>query len=76
MHTKGRTAKLGGFHMRDYHLVLADGSERNIRAGSVKVEVNGALSFSSGQQGSASLVVAYAPGQWKAVEVERKDDKG
>jgi hypothetical protein len=30
------------------------------------------LSFSN----NSELVVAYAPGQWKYVEVERLDDKG
>jgi len=67
--------------MRNYHVVLASGAERNIRAKSIAVEESGALSFWSeasleGTESESGIVVAYAPGVWVAVEVERQDDKG
>ncbi len=56
--------------MRNYHVVLADGTERNIKAKDLDV-TGGVLSFVNGNQ----TVCVYAPGTWKAVEVERLDDK-
>jgi len=67
--------------MRNYHVVLASGAERNIKAKSIAVEESGALTFWSeasleGTESESGIVVAYAPGVWVAVEVERQDDKG
>jgi len=56
---------------RNYHIILMDGTERNIRAKSVEVKSNGTLVFSNSE-----LVVAYSAGNWKMVETEQKDDKG
>jgi len=62
--------------MRNYHLVLEDGTERNIRAEHLRV-VDGVLEFKNGtQEQGFELVCAYAAGTWKYVEVERLDDKG
>ena len=68
--------------MRNYHVVLADGTERNIRAGDIHT-VNGVLEFrnndtraSGSQEKGYELVCAYAAGAWTSVEVERLDDKG
>jgi hypothetical protein len=57
---------------RNFHLVLVDGSERNVRAREVSVDDTGALHLSNEKE----TQVIYAPGQWKMVEVEQKDDKG
>ncbi len=65
--------------MRNYHVTLTDGSERNVKAKLVTISANGALQFfnDAGKDGSyADLVCAYASGTWAAVEVERLDDKG
>lgn len=58
--------------LRNYHVVQADGQERNVRAQDVDVRPNGELVFSNGQE----LVVMYGSGEWKYVEVERQDDRG
>jgi hypothetical protein len=57
--------------LRNYHVVLHDGTERNVRAKEVDID-EGVLSFTNGTQ----LQVAYAPGMWRMVETEQKDDKG
>ena len=67
--------------MRNYHVLLANGNERNINAKSVDVDPSGALIFLSelsieSTESEASIVVAYAHGTWVGVEVERQDDKG
>lgn len=69
--------------MRNFHVVLTDGSERNIKAGTAVVSPNGALEFRNNEtrvSGSDvtgfELVCAYAEGTWVMVEVERLDDKG
>ena len=66
--------------MRNFHVVLADGSERNIKAKSFAIE-EGVLEFwgelsIEATESDVEVVVAYGPGIWAAVEVERKDDKG
>lgn len=61
-----------GKSMNKYHLVLANGSERDITAESVEVE-NGTLILKG--QYSGEPVVIYAPGTWLGCEVERKDDR-
>lgn len=58
--------------LRNYHVVLMDGTERNIRAKTVEIEDSGVLQFVNGNE----LVVAYAHDTWKMVETEQKDDKG
>jgi hypothetical protein len=57
--------------MRNYHVMLTDGKERNIRADDVRIEANGALVFRNGTE----IIVAYAAEAWAVVEVERKDDR-
>jgi hypothetical protein len=57
--------------MRSYHVILADGSERDIRAEEIAVADSGSLLFLNGSE----VIIAYGPGSWKMVEVERKDDK-
>jgi hypothetical protein len=57
--------------MRNYHIVLANGMERNVKAEHVRVEAAGALVFMHGKD----TILAYAAGVWTAVEVERLDDK-
>jgi len=68
--------------MRKFHLVLADGTERDISAGMIAT-VAGVLEFrnndtkvSGSQELGYTLVAAYAAGAWSYVEVERLDDKG
>lgn len=56
--------------LRDYHVVLSDGTERNVRAKSVEAENEGTLVFMNGSE----LVLAYAPTTWRYVELELKDD--
>lgn len=58
--------------LRDYHVVLADGVERNVRAQALEIGKEGTLEFYNGKE----LVLAYNYNAWKAVEVERLDDKG
>ena len=57
--------------MRNYHVVLADGSERNVKAKDLEVR-DGVLTFSNEDE----IVCVYASGAWTMVEVERLDDKG
>ena len=57
--------------MRNYHVILNDGTERNIRASEIEINPSGALQFSNDDE----VIVAYGAGAWKMVEVERKDDK-
>ena len=58
--------------LNDYHVILADGTERNVKADKVSTE-NDTLTFSRKDD---ELLVSYAPGTWKMVELERRDDKG
>lgn len=67
--------------MRNYHVLLSNGNERNIKAKSVDVTDSGALIFLSelsieATESESAIVVAYAAGTWVGVEVERLDDKG
>jgi hypothetical protein len=57
--------------MRNYHVVLADGTETNIKASTMSIYAEGVLAFLNGDQ----VIRAYAPGAWTYVEVERMDDK-
>jgi hypothetical protein len=59
--------------MRNYHLVLRDGQERNLKAADFEVTTSGALYFSNAD---GETVAVYAAGGWTMVEVERLDDKG
>ena len=56
--------------MRSYHVILADGTERDIKAESVAIGAAGDLELRNGRE----VIVAYAPAAWRMVEVERKDD--
>ena len=56
-----------------YHLVLADGSERDLTAYSYRIEANGALSLYASNE---DKIASYAEGQWHLIEQERKDDRG
>jgi hypothetical protein len=58
--------------LNSYHVVLSNGSERDVKADQLSIE-NGVLTFS---RSDGELVVAYAEGSWVAVELERRDDKG
>ena len=58
--------------MRNYHVVLSVGTERNIKADVIEITDHGVLQFFN----ATELVVAYAAGAWLMVEVERLDDKG
>ena len=57
--------------VHSYHVVLTNGSERNVMGSEATVR-DGALIIS----GSSSEAVIYAAGQWIMCELERKDDKG
>lgn len=60
---------------RNYHLMLMDGTERNVAGTTLSVS-DGALVV-DGVVGSArnTPVLLCAPGTWKMIEVERLDDK-
>jgi len=58
--------------MTNYHVVLVDKKERNIKAESATV-VNGALVLNNADGATA---VIYAAGAWVACERELYDDKG
>jgi len=58
--------------MPNYHLVMTDGSERNIRAASIEQD-EGALVFAT-EEDTPKVVIG--PGQWKYVELESQDDRG
>jgi|KBSMisStaDraftv2_1062788.scaffolds.fasta_scaffold00662_12 hypothetical protein len=62
-------AKSGSLH--SYHLVLADGSERDVKGHDINAH-DGALIVLNNERGA---VVMYAAGQWRMAELERKDDK-
>lgn len=70
---RDRGHTLTGATMRNYHLILTGGDERNIKAADFHVDDNGNLAFNS-QDGDPICV--YARGAWQVVEVERLDDKG
>jgi hypothetical protein len=57
--------------MRNYHVVLEDGTERNIRAEDHELR-DRVLSFTRGDE----EVVVYNQNAWKLVEVESQDDRG
>jgi hypothetical protein len=56
--------------MRNYHVILADKTERNIRATDVQVH-DGVLMLLN----DAEVIVVYAADAWTMLEVERKDDR-
>ena len=59
--------------IHSFHVVLTDGSERDIKAGEARRD-EGALVFI--REGKSDEKVVYAAGQWKYYEVEAQDDKG
>lgn len=58
--------------MKKYHLVLSDGSERDVRAEDANIVEGGALVF---MNANAEPVIAYAHGSWRLCEVEARDDR-
>jgi hypothetical protein len=56
-----------------FHLILADGSERDVKGAAQTVEANGALVV---RNNDGEALVVYASGAWTLAERERKDDKG
>jgi hypothetical protein len=54
-----------------FHVVLADGTERDVVADDYDTAA-GVLTFLNAKQ---RAVVAYAPGVWKLVEHESRDDR-
>jgi hypothetical protein len=58
--------------MRNFHVKLADKSERNIKADEMEIDSKGMLSFLNGDE----RIVVYNTGEWTMVEVERLDDRG
>lgn len=58
--------------MRQYHVVLSNGEERDIMAEAVRIDGSGALVFSNG----AEAIVMYNREAWLYAEVERQDDRG
>ena len=59
--------------VHNFHVVLTDGSERNIKAGEAKRQ-NGDLIFV--REGSTEEKLVIAAGQWKYCEPEAQDDRG
>jgi len=57
---------------RNFHIVLKDGTERNVRAREIRESATGALHLENEKE----TQVIYAPGEWKMAETEQKDDKG
>ncbi len=57
--------------MRNYHVVLADGSERDVKASAFIVD-HGSAVFANA---NGETALAYAPGEWKSVELETRDDR-
>ena len=55
---------------RRYHIVLATGEERDVRATEVFVR-DGVLEFHS----ASEIVIAYGQGAWVMVEAETRDDR-
>jgi hypothetical protein len=66
------TPSKGVNDMRNYHVILTDGSERNVRADLATVDATGSLVFENGTE----RIMVYAPGTWTMCELERKDDTG
>lgn len=59
--------------MQRFHIMLKSGEERDVTADRFDVDA-GTLVFRRGTK-DAAAVLAYAEGEWSAVEVERLDDK-
>ena len=59
--------------MRNYHIVLNDGTERNVKASELQIEINGALWFIND---AGERFMVYGPATWQLVEVESRDDRG
>lgn len=54
-----------------FHVVMTNGSERDVKGTDFKVTEGSLVIRGVAKQD----VVAYAPGVWAMIEVERKDDK-
>jgi hypothetical protein len=57
--------------MRNFHVVLKDGTERNVRADNFEIR-EGQLSFLRAD----GPVLVYNVNEWQMVEVESQDDRG
>lgn len=57
-----------------YHLVLADGSERDVTGTDARVVDGGALEIRNSDRGGEQVL--YAAGAWRLCELERQDDRG
>jgi hypothetical protein len=57
--------------LQSFHIVLADGTERDVKGSALQIIGSGALVIENPDAGA----VAYAPGTWKLCELERKDDR-
>ena len=58
---------------RDYHIVLSNGQERNIKSVAMIVNKNGSLEF---ENAVGEVTLAIADGAWQYVELETRDDRG
>lgn len=61
-----------GLPLHKFHVVLADGSERDVTGEAANVVGGGALVITSA---SDEELVMYAAGAWTLCEQERKDDR-
>jgi len=59
--------------MNNYHVVLTEGEERNVRAKDAEFHSNGSVSFINER---GERVITYATGRWVLVEKETRDDTG
>jgi hypothetical protein len=59
--------------VHSFHIVMADGTERNVKAGEARRD-NGALVLI--REGSTDEKVVVAAGAWTYYELEAQDDRG
>jgi len=67
--------------VHSFHVVLANGTERDIKADDARIDTSGALVLYIQRPEPAPgqvllLSVAYPAGTWLGCELERKDDRG
>jgi hypothetical protein len=64
--------------MKNFHLILMDKTERNVKGADMRVDSVGSLLIvaegKTSDKGPYSVI--YAPGTWSMAELERQDDKG
>jgi len=56
-----------------YHVILANGSERDVKADDYTIDENGTLFFLNDK---SKKVVTYSASAWAMVELEIRDDRG